>query len=73
MRAYWLHKYNGIENLLVETIRVFEPVKIIQAILTWLVDLDSMSLFSDAAFELLSVGDIGVLNVLGAVPLTRNQ
>jgi hypothetical protein len=69
MHAYWLHKYNGIENLLVETIRVFEPVKIIQAILTWLVGLDSMSLFSDAAFELLSVGDIGVLNVLGAVPL----
>jgi hypothetical protein len=28
-----------------------------------------MSLFSDTAFELLSVGDIGVLNVLGAVPL----
>jgi hypothetical protein len=28
-----------------------------------------MSLFSYAAFELLSVGDIGVLNVLGAVPL----
>jgi hypothetical protein len=69
MRAYWLHKYNGIENLLVETIRVFEPAKIIQAILTWFVDLDSMSLFSGAAFEFLSVGDIGVLNVLGAVPL----
>jgi hypothetical protein len=59
----------GEKKILCPTIKVFKPVKIIQAIFTWLVDLDSMSLFSDAAFKLLSVGGIGVLNVLGAVPL----